>query len=132
MYLDEVFADFEFATAEEYEDEDEDFYSRRQLQENKLTGNGAVDLQSVIRSEIRRGDPDTSAPMSNLGFEVSLVSYERDMLFLKYVFENPLSISIGEKPDILVIEFVEPQLFTSRETGKTMAPDSVITRVIPK
>ena len=70
--------------------------------------------------------------MSKLGFEVSLIDFDSKMIFLKFKFENPLSISIGDKPDILVIEFVEPQLFVSKETGKSMAPETVITQPIPK
>ena len=76
MYLDEIFSDFKFTTAAEYEDMEEE---RRLLQEDSN-----VDLQSIIRSEIRRGDPDTSAPMSKLGFTVSLVDYDVDRLSLKY------------------------------------------------
>ena len=49
-----------------------------------LQGSSNVDLQSIIRSEVRRGDPDTSAPMSKLGFTVSLVDYDVDRLSLKY------------------------------------------------
>lgn len=32
----------------------------------------------------------------------------------KFVFENPLSLSIGEKPDLMIVEFVEPDLFMSK------------------
>ena len=101
MYLDEVFADFEFATETDYEDVADD--ERRRLQSNQ-----SVDLQSIIRSEVRRGSIDSSAPMSKLGFTVTLVSYDVDKIHLKFKFENPLSVSIGREPDILVIEFVEP------------------------
>ena len=76
MYLDEIFSDFQFTTAAEYEDVEDE---RRLLQ-----GNSNVDLQSIIRSEVRRGDPDTSAPMSKLGFTVSLVDYDVNRLSLKY------------------------------------------------
>ena len=82
---------------------------------------------------MRRGSIDSSAPMSKLGFSVTLVSYESDKIHLKFKFENPLSVSIGREPDVLVIEFVEPQLFTSKETGKTLAADStVIVANIPR
>ena len=126
MYLDEIFAGFQFVTAAEYEDVEDE---RRLLQQGDSS---SVDLQSIIRSEVRRGDPDTSAPMSKLGFTVSLVDYDVDRLSLKYSFDNPLSVSIGEQPDKLMIEFVEPQLFTSKETGKTMPVDSNINMSIPK
>ena len=76
MYLDEIFSGFQFTTEAEYEDVEDE---RRLLQ-----GNSNVDLQSIIRSEVRRGDPDTSAPMSKLGFTVSLVDYDVDRLSLKY------------------------------------------------
>ena len=51
---------------------------------------------------------------------------------LKAKFEKPLSVSIGSKPDIMVIRFVEPELFISKETGKTLLPDFEIKKTIPK
>ena len=61
-----------------------------------------------------------------------MIDLDDQTLSLKFKFENPLSLSIGDKPDILTIEFVEPELFTSKETGKTLPPKSVITYAIPK
>ena len=48
------------------------------------------------------------------------------------MFEDPLSISKSEIPDILIIEFVEPELFLSKETGKALSIDSGIRKNIPK
>ena len=36
-------------------------------------------------------------------------------------FESPLSISIGEQPDIVTVEIVEPDLFISKESGKSIS-----------
>ena len=67
-----------------------------------------------------------------LGFKVELASFTETILYLKFKFDNPLSISIGKKPDTLRLAFVEPDLFISKETGKTLAPGTVISNTIPK
>ena len=61
-----------------------------------------------------------------------MVSFTESILELKFIFENPLSISIGKRPDTLVLTFVEPDLFISKETGQTLASGTVITKQIPK
>ena len=61
-----------------------------------------------------------------------MVSLTERYIELKIVFENPLSISIGDLPDKLVMTFVEPELFISKETGKSLALDTVIRHTIPK
>ena len=43
-----------------------------------------------------------------------------------------MSISKSEDPDILIIEFVEPELFVSRESRKALAIDSIIRKSIPR
>ena len=58
--------------------------------------------------------------MSKLGFSVTLTSFDSKSGNFRFEFENPLSISKSENPDILIIEFIEPELFVSRETGKPL------------
>ena len=47
-------------------------------------------------------------------------------------FYKPLSVSIGEKPDKLVVDFVKPELFISKASGKSLPEDSEIDASIPK
>ena len=71
--------------------------------------------------------------MNQLGYEVIFVENDDKSLKFKFNFDNPLSLSLGEEPDILVIEFVEPEFFIGKESGKTLASDNrVITKNIPK
>jgi len=79
-----------------------------------------------------RGSDDTSALPSKLGFTVDLTGYDETSLSLKLNFEHPLSVSIGESPDIARITFVEPGLFVSRESGKSVDSDSEAEKTVPK
>jgi len=45
-------------------------------------------------------------------------------MMLKFKYENPLSISIGDRPDMLKITFVEPEVFVSKETLKPLGNDT--------
>ena len=91
-----------------------------------------IDLFEIINIEIIRGSDDTSAPQSELGFEAELVSFNDNGLDIKIRFENPLSLSIGEKLDILKVTFIEHELFTSKESGKTIKPMTIIEKKIPR
>ena len=70
--------------------------------------------------------------MEELGFKVEMTSFTDIFTELKMIFDNPLSVSIGELPDRIIITFVEPELFISKETGKSLAPDKVLNHAIPK
>lgn len=128
MLLRELLEGFEFGTAVRYEDDE---FGRRSLVTGTFADGGA-DLSSLLRVEVARGDDDTSARPSELGFDVKIEDYDERSVELKFEFENPLSVSIGDEPDTLVIEFVENELFTSRETGKSLAPHSIVAQIIPK
>ena len=48
-------------------------------------------------------------------------------------FDHPLSVSIGELPDLIVVEIVEPDLFISKESGKSISSSSTkIEKSAPK
>ena len=67
-----------------------------------------------------------------LNFVTTLTSYSDDSISLKLKFDDPLSISIGQQEDILTIEFVEPNLFISKETGKSLADPTMLKHKIPR
>lgn len=57
-------------------------------------------------------------------FEFILVEFTSQSMLLKFKYEHPLSISIGDRPDILKITFVEPEVFVSKETFKALRNDT--------
>ena len=69
---------------------------------------------------MQRGSTETSASQAKLAFTTTLTGFDERNIFLKLAFEHPLSVSIGEVPDIAQVVFVEPELFVSAETGKAM------------
>ena len=66
-----------------------------------------------------------SAPMEDLNFSMLLIEYSVNRLVLQSVFDQPLSVSIGSLPDILRVEIVDPSLFISAESGKTLLTESI-------
>ena len=70
--------------------------------------------------------------MGKLAFKAKLLSYGLDSIKLKLNFENPLSISNGEKADIINISFLISELFVSKESGKTIKPVTILTKRLPK
>ena len=70
--------------------------------------------------------------MSMLGFDVSVANVDENTMTLKFIFRNPLSVSIGKTPDIMNIRFTEPELFLSKESGKSLSSDTSISKTFPK
>lgn len=81
---------------------------------------------------MKRGDIETSADRQNLGFDAYLTHYTTDSIFLKLEFNSPLSVSIGDKPDNLIIAFRASELFVSEKSGKSILNGSFISMLIPK
>jgi hypothetical protein len=48
---------------------------------------------------------------------------------LKFNFANPLHISIGRKPDILIAKVIDPNLFISQITGEAIKSENSIIKV---
>lgn len=55
----------------------------------------------LLKTKIIQGDEETSSPLNRLGYSVRLTEFDDETLFLKLNFDEPLSISIGKKPDSL-------------------------------
>lgn len=68
----------------------------------------------MVQIEINRGSI-YSAPYSLLGFKVQVDGYDDKSLTLGLKFTNPLSVSKGDKNDILIVRFVEPDLFVNEQ-----------------
>ena len=58
-----------------------------------------IDLQQFVKFEIIRGAED-SAPIEEFDFIVELKELSNRALVYAFTFLNPLSISIGSRPDI--------------------------------
>ena len=61
-------------------------------------------MASLISAYLIRGSEETSAPVEELSFRLSLKKYSRTVIEFKIDFDNPLSVSIGDKSDILVLK----------------------------
>ena len=81
---------------------------------------------------MNRGDIDTSAQNQRLEFDSYLTQYSEKEMFLKLEFDSPLSVSIGDQPDKLVLAFRSSELFVSQESGKPLRSGSSVTTLIPK
>ena len=77
----------------------------------------SVYLQQFIDFRLKRGSPD-SAPMEDLIFDMLLEEFSDYRMVLQAKFENPLSASIGSKPDVIIARIVNPSIFIGRESGK--------------
>ena len=86
-----------------------------------------VNITELLDIQIKQGSEDTSASLNELGFTAELQDYGEFTIRLKFIFDSPLSISIGKKMDKLVISFLKPELFVSKNSGKTIATGTVIT-----
>ena len=76
-----------------------------------------------MKIEIIRSDDEQSAPQSMLGYEVIMAGFDEKSIDIKLTFQNPLSVSIGKKRDIIRVTFVDPELFISKETGMSLKSD---------
>ena len=61
-----------------------------------------------------------------------MMSYSSDNIELKLDFESPLSVSIGSEADKLKISFLRAELFISKESGRTIGQNTILTKKIPK
>ena len=81
--------------------------------------------------DLIRGSND-SASIASLEFFVAIEKFTPWELLLRFKFSNPLSISIGKNPDVLRITLIDPTLFISQRTGKTMDAGYEIISEIPR
>ena len=72
-----------------------------------------------MKFEILRG-ADDSAPIEEFDFEVELIELSARAIKYIFTFANPISISIGSKPDVFRKTIIKENLFISKETGRTI------------
>ena len=82
-------------------------------------GVAEADLARFMRFDLIRG-ADDSAPISMFEFSVKVDKLTEYELVLSFDFVHPLSISVGKSPDIMRTTVIDPNLFISKATGKTL------------
>ena len=84
-----------------------------------------------MQFELIRGAND-SALLEEIEFAIELSEFTARSMRLKFEFIDPLSISTGKTPDKFRATIVEPNLFISKQSGKTVKKDTEIEVEIPR
>ena len=88
-------------------------------------------ISNFLDFSLERGSSD-SAPVEDLAFTVELIEYSTKTLVLQLLFDKPLSVSIGSFADELKIKIIDPAIFVSQESGKTLDWNKVYRTPIPR
>ena len=84
-----------------------------------------VDLNRFMEFELIRGAND-SALFEEIEYVVEISQFTARSMTLKLNFSDPLSISTGREPDIFRAKIIQPNLFISKQSGKTVKKDTTI------
>jgi len=72
---------------------------------------------------------ESSAEERKLRFEPVLDDFTGSKLSIKFEFDNPLYVSIGETPDRIVAQFTDPRLLIDPETGMFVQTPGMISEL---
>ena len=78
-----------------------------------------------------RGAND-SGLIAEVEYVVEIAEFTARSMILKLDFSDPLSISSGREPDIFRAKIIQPNLFISKQSGKTVKKDTTIEVEIPR
>ena len=84
-----------------------------------------------MQFDLIRGANDL-ALIEDFKFAIELSEFTERSMSLKFEFSDPLSISTGKTPDRFRATIVEPNLFISKQSGKTVEKDTAIEVEIPR
>ena len=73
-----------------------------------------------------------SASVEDFDFSVEVTKFEPRELNIKFEFANPLAISIGKVPDIIRATVIKPDLFSSKDSGKTVKNGTSLEIAMPR
>ena len=90
-----------------------------------------IDLSHFIKFYLIQGSND-SAPINEFDYETELTGFTARSMILKFTFAYPLSISTGTQPDKFRLNILEPDLFISKDSGKTIEQGTVLEVNIPR
>ena len=76
--------------------------------------NGSFSMDSFMTFEVVRGGDD-AAPLELLTFRVESAGIETGMMNFKFIFDNPLMVSIGAEKDKMVATIVDGSFFANEE-----------------
>ena len=86
----------------------------------KLLNESTLDIYLDISDERKS---ETTYNASKLNFTWEPTEFLADQLRIKLLFENPLYISPNIEQDLLVIKFLNLELFYSADDGKALHPN---------
>ena len=78
-----------------------------------------TNLSIIMSIEVLRAD-ENSASQTLLSHYITYTGYTESSIEIKIDFENPLSVSIGDSKDLFRVNFIKPELFVSKESGKAL------------
>ena len=84
-----------------------------------------------MKFDLIRGSND-SAPIEEFEFFVYVDKLTPFELQLRFEFSRPLSISIGSYSEVMRISVINPNLFISKKTGKTLVGGVIDGSTIPR
>ena len=87
----------------------------------------AIDITQFMSFELVRGTD--SAPERKLAYTPKLDGFGGESLKIAFEFENPLYVSVGETPDLIVAQFTDPRLLVDPETGMFVQTPGIITEL---
>ena len=90
-----------------------------------------IDLSRFMNFDLIRGAND-SALVEDFDYAIQLNEFTARSMTLKFEFSDPLSISTGRTPDIFRAKIIEPNLFISKTTGKTVEKDTLVEVEVPR
>ena len=101
---------------------------RRRLANDEVNVFG---LSNFLQFKLRRGGED-SALVDQLNFNVTSIGVVDDQLTFTIKFDSPGVVSIGSKPDKLLIEIVNPSFFSSSDSGTTIEAGYTLEFTLPR
>ena len=100
--------------------------SRRNLQDYQNKGL-KIDVSKFMKFTLVPGDG--AADIRLLRFKPELSSFSDNRMEISFVFDNPLEVSTGDTPDLIIAEFTDPRLLVDPKTGMFVQNEGMITKL---
>ena len=99
----------------------------RSLQSNSQAASFDLDVNDFMSFELIRGD--NSAPEKKLRYTATLGDFSGSKLKIQFNFENPLYVSVGDKPDRILAQFTDPRLLIDPDSGMFIQSPGMISEL---
>ena len=70
-----------------------------------------------------------AADIRLLRFKPELSSFSDNRMEISFMFDNPLEVSTGDTPDLIIAEFTDPRLLVDPKTGMFVQNEGMITKL---